>query len=52
MSANERRIIHSALADNSKVETESKGKEPNRYVVIKLVNKNKKQDQNNRAFND
>ena len=52
MSANERRIIHSALADNPKVETESSGKEPNRYVVIKLVNKNKTQDQNNRAFND
>ena len=52
MTANERRIIHSALTDNSKVETESKGNEPNRYVVIKLVNKKKSQDNNNRAYND
>lgn len=53
MTANERRIIHSALTNNPKVETESKGNEPNRYVVVKLVNKNKKQDNNeNRAHND
>ena len=29
------RIIHTALADNKKVITESEGEEPNRYVVIK-----------------
>ena len=49
MSANERRIIHSALADNTKVETESHGNEPNRYVVIKLKNKKQK---DNRAKED
>lgn len=53
MSANERRIIHSALANSDKVETESKGNEPNRYVVIKLKNKKKKVDDNqNRDNND
>ena len=30
----ERRIIHTALADNKDVKTESEGKEPNRYIVI------------------
>lgn len=30
----ERRIIHSALSENSNVRTESNGKEPSRYVVI------------------
>lgn len=39
MNAFERRIIHSELADHSKVETESRGNEPNRYVVIKLKGK-------------
>ncbi len=34
MSAFERRIIHTALAESSKVSTRSDGKEPNRYVVI------------------
>lgn len=53
MSANERRIIHSALASSTKVETESKGNEPNRYVIIKLKNKNKKNNKNqNRDNND
>lgn len=53
MSANERRIIHSALASSTKVETESKGNEPNRYVIIKLKNKNKKNNENqNRDNND
>ena len=37
----ERRIIHSALVNDSYVTTESEGTEPNRYVVIKPV-KNKK----------
>jgi len=30
----ERRIIHTALAENSDIETYSEGDEPNRYVVI------------------
>ena len=30
----ERKVIHSALADNEEVKTESQGVEPNRYVVI------------------
>ena len=35
MSPFERRIIHTALAQSETVKTESSGKEPNRYVVIK-----------------
>lgn len=35
MTSYERRVIHNALNDNSKVITESEGVEPNRYVVIK-----------------
>lgn len=34
MPAYERKVIHSALADNSKVKTYSRGAEPRRYVVI------------------
>lgn len=34
MNPYERRIIHSALAENTEVKTISDGKEPNRYVVI------------------
>ena len=34
MPAYERKVIHSALADNSKVRTYSRGAEPRRYVVI------------------
>lgn len=34
MNPADRRIIHSALADNDKVTTLSKGEEPNRYVII------------------
>lgn len=34
MSAYERRIIHSALADSTEVKTASSGKEPRRYVVV------------------
>ena len=53
MNANERRLIHSALADHTRVETESFGNEPNRYVVIKLKAKNNKQkDTSNRSYND
>lgn len=35
MTANERRIIHTVLADNEYVETYSKGEEPHRYLIIK-----------------
>ncbi|MGN0814828.1 MAG: RNA-binding cell elongation regulator Jag/EloR [Candidatus Coproplasma sp.] len=34
MNPYERRIIHSALAENTEVKTVSDGREPNRYVVI------------------
>jgi spoIIIJ-associated protein len=34
MTANERRIIHSALADDKYVETFSTGEEPYRYLII------------------
>ncbi len=34
MTPYERRIIHSALADNTEVKTVSEGKEPNRYVSV------------------
>lgn len=45
MTSYERRIIHATLADNSKIETESQGNEPNRFVVIKLKpNSHKKAD--------
>ena len=37
MNSYERRIVHSILADNKKVTTESEGEEPNRCVVIKPV---------------
>ena len=36
MNASERRIIHTALADHSKVTTISNGKEPYRYVTVIL----------------
>jgi len=53
MNANERRLIHAALSEHTKVETESFGNEPNRYVVIKLKNKNnKKTETENRSYND
>lgn len=35
MNSYDRRIVHTTLANNKKVYTESEGKEPNRYVVIK-----------------
>ena len=34
MTPYERRIIHSALADNTEVKTTSEGKEPMRYIVV------------------
>lgn len=39
MTANERRIIHTALADDKFVETISKGEEPYRYLTIMPKNK-------------
>lgn len=36
MSSYERKIIHSVLQDNSKVETHSIGEEPNRKIVVSL----------------
>ena len=36
MNPYERRIIHSALQNDNYVKTESKGEDPNRYVVISL----------------
>ncbi len=35
MTAQERRIIHMALADNEEIETLSKGEEPHRYLIIR-----------------
>ena len=55
MNSYERRIIHSALADNDKVITESYGNEPNRYVVVKLKNnlaKTKNYDASKDYFED
>ena len=36
MPPNERKIIHSVLNDFEKLETYSEGKDPNRYIVVKL----------------
>ncbi len=41
MSPNERRIIHSTLQNNKLVTTSSVGEEPNRKVVISLIDKSK-----------
>mgnify|MGYP002802482297 FL=1 len=35
MTANERRIMHTALSNSQTVETFSKGEEPHRYLIIK-----------------
>ena len=45
MTANERRIIHEALANDRFVETVSKGEEPYRYLTI--LPKSKKTEENN-----
>lgn len=37
MTANERRIIHSALQNNPRIKTHSIGEEPNRRMVVSLV---------------
>lgn len=55
MNSYERRIIHSALAENDKVITESYGNEPNRYVVVKLksnITKPKNYDASKDYFED
>lgn len=55
MNSYERRIIHSALAGHDKVITESYGKEPNRYVMVKLksnISKPKNYDENKDYFED
>ena len=39
MQAYERKIIHSKLQDNEKVETRSIGEEPHRRIVVSLKNK-------------
>lgn len=54
MSAYERRIIHSALADSTEVKTVSEGKEPRRFVVV-VPNELKPYragDKGRRRFND
>lgn len=50
MNPYERRIIHSALVNNEDVKTESRGKEPNRFVII-IPNNEKPYEKKNR-FND
>lgn len=52
MNANERRIIHTALADNDKVTTVSNGKDPYRYVTIMLkdaIDKRKQKSEDRKA---
>ena len=44
----ERRIIHSALADDKYVTTSSEGEEPNRFVTI-IPNKSKRNDRRDRG---
>lgn len=41
MPSYERKIIHSVLQDNPRVETHSDGSDPNRFVIIKPIQKNK-----------
>lgn len=57
MNPYERRIIHSALAENDEVTTKSEGNEPSRYVVImpknrKPYHKNDRNDRGGRNFRD
>lgn len=52
MNANERRIIHTALADHDKVTTISNGKDPYRYVTILLkdaMDKRKQKSEDRKA---
>lgn len=48
MTPYERRIIHSALADNGEVKTVSEGKEPNRFIVI--IPNNLREDRGGRSY--
>ena len=41
MSRHERRIVHTTLQDNKRVETHSHGEDPYRYVVVSFKRKNK-----------
>lgn len=50
MTPYERRIIHSALADNPDVKTVSEGKEPNRYIVVMPNNLRPGADRPDRRF--
>lgn len=57
MNPYERRIIHSALAENDEVTTKSEGNEPSRYVVImpknrKPYHKNDRNDRGGKNFRD
>lgn len=47
MTSYERRIIHNALSSYDRVETQSQGSEPNRFVVIKLTNREYKRKEKN-----
>lgn len=42
MSRHERKIIHTVLQDNSRVETHSSGEEPYRYVIVTPVKKGRR----------
>ena len=42
MNRHERRVIHTALQDNNRVETHSFGEDPNRYIVVSLKKHNRK----------
>ena len=50
MTPYERRIIHSALAENTEVKTASEGKEPNRFIVV-IPNNLKVQDDKKGGYN-
>ena len=50
MTPYERRIIHSALAENPDVKTVSEGKEPNRYIVVVPNNLRPGADRPDRRF--
>lgn len=42
MNRHERRVIHTALQDNNRVETQSFGEEPYRYIVVSPVKRGRK----------
>lgn len=51
MNAYERRVIHSALADNTEITTHSEGVEPGRYIVISPKRYNNRDRGNNNNGN-